>query len=75
MDELIRILRELDEDTDWEAEEQLIDDRILDSLSVITLIADLEDAFDIEISAEEIIPENFNSAARMWAMISRLKES
>ncbi len=75
MDELIRILRELDEDTDWEAEEQLIDDRILDSLSVITLIADLEDAFDIEISAEEIIPENFNSAARMWDMICRLKES
>lgn len=75
METLIIILEEIDDDIDWENETSLVDDRILDSLTVITMIADLENAFDIEIRAEEITPENFNSADAIWKMICRLREN
>lgn len=74
MERLIDILMELDDSIDWEKEDSLIDDRILDSFSMLTLISDLEDEFDIEIDASELIPENFNSTDAMWNMIKRLQE-
>ena len=72
---LIKLLEEIDDEIDWEHELRLVDDRILDSLTVITMIADLENAFDVEIRAEEITPDNFNSAEAIWKMICRLKEN
>ena len=74
MEKLINILMELDDSIDWEKEDSLIDDRILDSFSILTLISDLEDEFDIEIDASELIPENFNSTNAMWNMIKCLQE-
>ena len=63
MEELLSILKELHEDVDFEIEEGLVDDGILDSLDIVTLITEINDAFDISIPAEEIVPENFNSAS------------
>ena len=74
MENLLEILNEIDDTVDWEGEKALIDDRILDSFGVISLISELEDQFEIEIDASEIIPENFNSADAMWKMIQRLQE-
>lgn len=74
MEKLINILMELDDSIDWENEDSLIDDRILDSFSMLTLISDLEDEFEIEIDASELISENFNSTDAMWNMIKRLQE-
>lgn len=62
METLMNILREIDDSIDYEKEQALIDDRLLDSFGVITLVAELEDAFDISIEASEMVPENFNSA-------------
>lgn len=75
METLINILEEIDDEIDWEHESRLVDDRILDSLTVITMIADLENAFDVDIRAEEITPDNFNSAEAIWKMICRLREN
>ena len=75
MESLINVLEGIDDEIDWEYESRLVDDRILDSLTVITMIADLENAFDVEIRAEEITPDNFNSAEATWKMICRLKEN
>ena len=75
METLIDILMEIDDSIDWENENLLIDNRILDSFSMITLISDLEDGFDVEIDASEIVPENFNSVNAMWNMIKRLQEN
>lgn len=75
METLMNILREIDESIDWENEKELIDGRLLDSFGVISLISELEEAFDIEIDAAEMIPENLNSADAMWKMIERLKEN
>ena len=75
MEELIRILEEIDDSIEWEKEEHLIDNRIMDSFMVISLISELTDQFDIEIEASEIVPENLNSVEAMWKMITRLKEN
>ena len=71
----MEILMEMDDSIDWENETALIDDRILDSFGVISLISELEEQFDIEIEASEIIPQNLNSADAMWKMIQRLQEN
>ena len=74
MEALYEILEDIQPDVDFETETALIDDHILSSLSILSLIAELEDEFDITIPAVEIIPPNFNSAKAMWAMIQRLQE-
>lgn len=74
MEDLLRILNEIDDSIDWENEAALIDDRLLDSFGVISLVSELEDEFDIELEASEIVPENFNSVEAIWKMIERLQE-
>ncbi len=74
MNTLLEILGELHPDVDFTAEEALIDDGILDSLDIVTLITEINDKFDVSIPAEEIIPENFNSAAALMALIEKLDE-
>lgn len=74
MEELLEILEDIQPDVDFETAENLIDDHLLDSLSIISLIAELEDTFDISIPAVEIIPANFNSAGAMWEMIQKLQD-
>ncbi len=74
MEELIEILEEIQPEVDYETCTDLIDGHHLDSLSILSLIAELEDEFDITIPTVEIIPANFNSAEAMWAMITRLQE-
>lgn len=74
MDELIEILEEIQPEVDYNTCTDLIDGHHLDSLSILSLVAEIEDTFDITIPTVEIIPSNFNSAAAMWAMILKLQE-
>ena len=74
MDNLIEILEEIIPGEDVENCTTMIDDHILNSFAILSLVSELEDAFDIEISPVELIPDNFNSAEAMWKMICRLKE-
>ncbi len=74
MEELIEILEELLPGEDVANCTTLIDDHILNSFGILSLVSEIEDAFDIEVSPAELTPENFNSAAKLWEMISRLKE-
>ncbi len=74
MEQLIEILEDIKPDVDYENCKELIDGHYLDSLSIISLIAELEDEFDVTIPAVEIIPANFNSVEAMWNMIQRLSE-
>ena len=62
MEELLEILNDLHPDVDFETCDSLIDDKILDSFDIVTIIAEVNDRFDVTISAEKITPENFNSA-------------
>ena len=72
MEKLIEIMQNLHPDIDFETYDGLVDDGILDSLDIVTLITDINDAFDVSIPAEEILPENFNSASALWKLIERL---
>lgn len=74
MNELLEILNEIDDTIDYETETGLIDDHLLDSFAIISLVSELEDAFDISIDAAEMTPENFNSAANLWKMVERLQK-
>ena len=70
METIIEILQEIQPDLDC-TREDLIDGHLLDSLAILSLVAELEDAFDLMI---EITPDNFNSVKRMKAMVDRLLE-
>ena len=72
MKTLKEILDDIDETIDYETEEHLIDDRLLDSFAIISLVAELETEFDISISALDMVPENFNSMNAMAALVDRL---
>lgn len=71
---LLEILEDINPEVDFETCTTLIDEHLLDSLSIIALVAELEEEFDITIPTVEIIPENFNSAQKLWEMITRLSE-
>lgn len=74
METLIEILEEIRPDVDYKTATGLIDNHILNSLAIISLIAELEDEFDVTIPTVEIAPKNFNSAQAMWELITRLQE-
>ncbi len=74
MEKLLAILTDIQPEVDFAQCEDLIDGHRLDSLSILALIAELEEEFDITIPAVEIVPANFNSAKALWAMIQRLEE-
>lgn len=74
MDELMEILNELRPDVDFESETELITDGILDSFDIVALVGELNDAFDIEIKPNNLVPENFNSANAMMALIEQLQD-
>lgn len=74
MDELMEILEELRPDVDFEKETALIDDGVLDSFDIVALVGELNEAFDIEIKPNNLVPENFNSAKAMMALIEQLQD-
>ncbi|MBD5551424.1 MAG: acyl carrier protein [Lachnospiraceae bacterium] len=74
MNELLEILNGLHPEVDFETCERLIDDKILDSFDIVSIIAEVNEAFDVTISAEYIVPENFNSAKALYALIQKLED-
>lgn len=74
MDELREILEGIHPEVDYDTETGLIDRRIFDSFDVITLVGELMDNFDIEITAEQMVPSNFNSMEAIWNLVEELAE-
>ena len=75
MEELMRILGDLHPDVDFNTADDLIGDGVLDSLDIVTLITEINSAYDVSIPAEEILPENFRSAKAIYDLITRLDEA
>ena len=74
MEELLEILDDINPDVDYSKETNLIDGKVYDSFSIITLVSNISEEFDIEIGPEYLVPENFNSADAMWKMIQKIQE-
>lgn len=73
MSELIEILNSVRADVDFEKETKLIDDSILDSFDIIGIVSELNDHYGIEIGADDLLPENFNSAEAILRLVEKLK--
>ena len=75
MEELIELLEEIQPDADFENCDTLIDDGILDSFAILSIVSELQDTYDITITPADIIPENFNSAKALWWALQRHNSS
>lgn len=74
MDKLLEILRELNLETDVQTETALVDGGFLDSFDLVTLVAEIDNAFGVVIPPEELTAENFNSARALYDLILRLAD-
>ena len=74
MEQLLEIMKGIRPDVDFENETALIDDGILDSFDVVSIISELDDAFGVQVRITELDPENFNSAESIWKLVQELKE-
>lgn len=72
METILEILSELHPEVDFETCETLIDDKIIDSFDIVTIISEISEEFDITVPVDEIVPNNFNSAKALYAMVQRL---
>ena len=73
-EQVMEILTDIRRDVDFENETKLIDDNILASLDIVAIVGEFNDAFDIEITVEDLVPENFNSVDAMIELITKAQE-
>ena len=74
LEKVLEILHDIDPEIDYRTEKGLVDKQLVNSFFLITLIGELEDAFDIKITTAEVVPSNMNSAEAITAMVERLKK-
>ena len=70
----MEILENLHPEIDFNTFETLIDDGLIDSFDIVTIISEINEEYDVVIPAEEIVPENFNSAKALYSLIQRLED-
>ena len=75
MNELLEILEDIKPTIDFKTCTWLIDEGYLDSFDILSIVSELNDAFEIEISPVDIVPDNFNSAQALWNMVERLRDN
>ena len=74
MEKLLEILKSFNSSITPDMEKKLVMDGIIDSVDIVSLISELEDAFGIEIPMEDVVEDNFDTIPAMWAMIQRLQQ-
>ena len=74
MEKMLQLLQSIREDVDFEKEERLVDDGIIDSFDVVAIVGELCDAYDVTITVDDMEPENFNSASAMLKLVERLMD-
>ena len=72
MENIMRILKGIRSDIDFEKETLLIDNGVLDSFDIVSIVAELCDEYDITITADQLEPENFNSAEAMLNLVNSI---
>lgn len=72
MEELLRILQDLKPDVDFATETSLVTKGYLDSFDIVSLVTELDSVYDIEITASDMVVENFDSAVAILALVERL---
>ena len=72
MEEFISMLKGSKPNVDFEKEEALVDDGLIESLDIISIISEISDKYGVQIPSDEIIPENFNSAKALYELVQDL---
>ncbi|MCD8013069.1 MAG: phosphopantetheine-binding protein [Lachnospiraceae bacterium] len=75
MEKVIEILSSLKSGVDFASAEGIVTNKIIDSIDIATMIARIEDEFDIEITMEYMENKNFDSAQAIWEMVQDLQEA
>ena len=70
-EDLLSMLRDMHPDIDFETAEGLIDKKVLTSFDVVSIVAELSETYGVELGAVDIVPENFNSARALFALVQR----
>ncbi|HIU26308.1 MAG TPA: acyl carrier protein [Candidatus Copromorpha excrementigallinarum] len=73
-EKIMEILTGIRSDIDFESNKKLIDDGLLESLDIVAIVGEFNEEFDVEISVEDLLPENFNSVDAMVELITRAQE-
>lgn len=73
MEKLLNILKSIRDDIDYEKEQNMIDDGVLDSFDVVAIVGEISAEYNVDITIDDITAENFNSVAAMLEMIERVK--
>ncbi|MGN0344082.1 MAG: acyl carrier protein [Lachnospiraceae bacterium] len=73
MEEFIKMLNEIKPNIDFEQEEALVDDGLIGSLDIISIISEIADRYGVQIPSDEIIPDNFNSAEALYELVEDLR--
>ena len=73
-EKILEILSGIRSDIDFENSTKLIDDGLLESLDIVSIVGEFNAEFDIEISVEVLLPENFNSVNAMVELINSAHE-
>ena len=74
MYELISILSEICPGIDFDNEDALVDDGLIDSFDIVAIVTELKDYYDIDINVEDLLPENFNSAEAIWELVKSRRD-
>ncbi len=74
MEKLLDILQQIRSDIDFQNETTLVDDGVLDSFDIVSIVSELTMEYDIDISIDDMTAENFNSAEAMYEMILRIQD-
>ena len=71
MEKLLTILQDVRPDLDFDEEDKLIDKSVIDSFDIISIVSEINEVFDININVGDLLPENFNSAQAIWALVQK----
>lgn len=74
MEELLELLERVRPGVDFENEKYLVDGAVLNSFDVVMIIGELNEHYDIDIAVDDILPENFNSAEAIWALVEDMQD-
>jgi acyl carrier protein len=69
MKTVLELLQEIRPELDFAASSDFIEQGMLDSFDLITLVAALEQNFAVTIAGAAIVPENFRSVASIESLV------
>lgn len=73
-EKLLEILTDICPDVDFENEEELIDDGLIESLDIVAIVSEIMVEFDVEINVDDLLPENFNSVDAILELIESKRD-